>query len=53
MEESKAPGGSSGGGGGQEMSEQQIIGTYRGMLGDVNQMRRKISELEQEVSEHQ
>ncbi|CAN0404759.1 unnamed protein product, partial [Hapterophycus canaliculatus] len=53
MEESKAPGGLSGGGGEQEMSEQQIIGTYRGMLGDVNQMRRKISELELEVSEHQ
>ncbi len=42
-----------GGGEPQEMTEQQIIGTYRGMLGDVNQMRRKISELEQEVSEHQ
>ncbi|CAM9250991.1 unnamed protein product [Ectocarpus sp. 8 AP-2014] len=53
MEESKAPGGAAGGVGGQELNEQQIIGTYRGMLGDVNQMRRKISELEQEVSEHQ
>lgn len=53
MEESKAPGGVAGGVGGQELNEQQIIGTYRGMLGDVNQMRRKISELEQEVSEHQ
>lgn len=35
------------------LTEQQIIGTYRGMLGDVSQMRRKISELEQEMSEHQ
>ena len=38
---------------GEEMTEQQIVGTYRGMLGDVNQLRRKIAELEQEVSEHQ
>lgn len=54
MEESKSAGTMTGGGGQQqEMNEQQIIGVYRGMLGDVNQMRRKISELEQEVSEHQ
>lgn len=53
MEESKSSAVVVGGSGGQEMNEQQIIGAYRGMLGDVNQMRRKISELEQEVSEHQ
>lgn len=35
------------------LTEQQVIGTYRAMLGDVSQMRRKISELEQEMSEHQ
>lgn len=52
MEESKSAG-VAGGGGEQEMNEQQIIGVYRGMLGDVNQMRRKIAELEGEVSEHQ
>eukprot|EP00903_Cladosiphon_okamuranus_P005423 g5409.t1 len=53
MEESKSAGAMTGGGGEQEMNEQQIIGVYRGMLGDVNQMRRKIAELEGEVSEHQ
>lgn len=53
MEESKTAGAKVGESEAQEMTEQQIIGTYRGMLGDVNQMRRKISELEQEVSEHQ
>ena len=53
MEESKSGGAMTGGGGEQEMNEQQIIGVYRGMLGDVNQMRRKIAELEGEVSEHQ
>lgn len=52
MEESK---GEAGGEGGGEviMTEQQIIGVYRGMLGEVSQMRRKIAELEQEMSEHQ
>lgn len=56
MEESKAGGsleGGGGGGGDQQLTEQQIIGTYKGMLSDVNQIRRKIAELEQEVSEHQ
>lgn len=53
MEESKSPGAVVAGSGGQDINEQQVIGAYRGMLGDVNQMRRKISELEQEVSEHQ
>eukprot|EP00752_Nemacystus_decipiens_P001828 g1765.t1 len=53
MEESKSAGSMAEAGGQQEMNEQQIIGVYRGMLGDVNQMRRKIAELEGEVSEHQ
>lgn len=53
MEESKAGGVLPEGSGGDTITEQQVIGTYRGMLGDVNQIRRKISELEQEVSEHQ
>lgn len=53
MEESKEGRVVSGGDGADTITEQQVIGTYRGMLGDVTQMRRKISELEQEVSEHQ
>lgn len=53
MEESKEGRVAPEGGGADTITEQQVIGTYRGMLGDVNQMRRKISELEQEVSEHQ
>lgn len=53
MEESKAGGAVSGGDGADTITEQQVIGTYRGMLGEVTQMRRKISELEQELSEHQ
>lgn len=52
MEESKA-GGGPGGVEEQQITEQQVIGTYRGMLNDVNQMRRKISELQQEMAEHQ
>lgn len=58
MEESKTRdgGGKAGGGGeagGDDITEQQVISTYRSMLGDVSQMRRKIGELEQEMSEHQ
>lgn len=52
MEESKG-GDGAGGDGRDQITEQEVIGTYRGMLADVNQMRRKIAELEQEVSEHQ
>lgn len=37
----------------EQMTEQDIIATYKGMLGEVSQMRRKIAELEQEMSEHQ
>lgn len=51
MEESKL--GGPGGEGGEQMTEQQVIGTYRGMLNDVNQMRRKIAELQQDMAEHQ
>lgn len=51
MEESKL--GVPGGEGGEQMTEQQVIGTYRGMLNDVNQMRRKIAELQQDLAEHQ
>ncbi|CAM9889354.1 unnamed protein product, partial [Choristocarpus tenellus] len=41
------------GSGEENLTEQQIISTYRGMLNEVSQMRRKISELEQEMGEHQ
>lgn len=37
----------------EALTEQQIIATYKGMLGEVSQLRRKIAELEQEMSEHQ
>lgn len=53
MEETKAGMELARGDGEEQLNEQQIIGAYRGMLGDVNQMRRKIAELEQELSEHQ
>lgn len=53
MEISGAKEGHTGANDGEQLTEQQVIGTYRGMLGDVNQLRKKIAELEQEVSEHQ
>lgn len=54
MDETKqGEAGAGGESGGRQITEQEVIGTYKGMLSDVNQMRRKIVELEQELSEHQ
>ena len=36
-----------------ELTEQQIIGHYRGLRGECSKLAAKISELESDVNEHQ
>jgi hypothetical protein len=42
-----------GGGQGPLLTEQQVIAHYRQLLGDCNAIRKKIAELEQDISEHE
>ena len=37
----------------QQLTEQEIIATYRGMRSEIKQLAEKMSELEMEVNEHQ